>query len=160
MLTLLRHGTFLWPHLENASPVWNPSTCRQVEMIEDVEKFAMKVVTRRWNAGYQEVLNMVNVPSNQSRRLQSSTCTLYKIVHRLCYFPPNIVSLRPSFSQRSDRQFLLHQPFARTNAFHSSFVPHATNIWNTLPERLVTSPFSTFKTNVMRYLWLTTLCIH
>ena len=116
-----------------------------INMIEDAEKFAMKVVTRRWNAGCQEVLNMVNIPSIESRRLQSSMCTLYKIVHGLCYFPPDIVSLRPSFSQRSNRQFLLHQPFARTNAFHSSFVPHATNIWDTLPERLITSPFSTLK---------------
>ena len=140
------------PHLEYASPVWNPSTHKQVKVIEDVEKFAMKVVTRRWDAGYQELLNMVNIPSIESRRLQSCMCILYKIVHGLCYFPPDIISQRPSFSQRSDRQFLLHQPFACTNAFHSSFVPHATNLWNTLPEELVTSSFGTFKTNVMHYL--------
>ena len=66
-----------------------------------------------------------------------------------CYFPPNIVSLRPSFCPRTDRQFRLHQPFARTNAFHSSFVPNATNLWNTLSERLVTSPFSVSKANVL-----------
>ena len=110
------------------SPVWNPSRRKQVKMIEDVEKFAMKVVTRRWNAGYQELLNMVNIPCIESRRLQSSMCTLYKIVHGLCYFPPDIVSLKPSLSQQSDRLFLLHQPFARTNGFYSSVVPHATNI--------------------------------
>ena len=75
---------------------------------------------------------MVNMLSIESRRLQSCMYTLYEIVHGLYYFPLDIVSLRPSFSQRSDRQFLLHQPFARTNAFHSSFVPHATNLWNTL----------------------------
>ena len=66
------------PHLEYASPVWNPSIHKQVKMIEDVEKFAMRVVTRRWNAGYQELLNMVSIPSIESRRLQSSMCTLYK----------------------------------------------------------------------------------
>ena len=137
------------PHLEYASPVWNPSTCKQVKLIEDVEKFAMRVVTRRWDTGYQE---LVNIPSLESRRLQSCMCTLYKIVHGLCYFPPDIVSQRPSVSQRTDRQFLLYQPFARTNAYHNSFVPYSTNIWNTLPERLVTSSFTTFKTNVMHYL--------
>ena len=80
------------PHLEYASPVWNPSIQKQVKMIEDVEKFAMRVVTRRWNAGYQELLNMVSIPSIESRRLQSSMCTLYKIVHGLCYFPPDILT--------------------------------------------------------------------
>ena len=64
-----------------ASPVWNPSTRKQVKMIEDVEKFAIKVVTRRWKAVYQEVVNMVNIPSTESRRLQSSMCTLYKIIY-------------------------------------------------------------------------------
>jgi len=126
-------------HLKYASVVWNPSIHKQIKMIEDVEKFAMKVVTRRWDTGCQDRLN---APSLESRRLQSS---MYKFVHGLCYFPPDIVSLRPSFCQRTDRQFLLHQSFACTNAFNSSFVPNATNLWNTLPERLVTSSFSTFK---------------
>ena len=76
--TLLKlYLTMVRPHLKYASPVWNPSTHKQVKMIEDVEKFAMKVVTRRWNASYQELLNMVNIPSIESRRLQSSMCTLY-----------------------------------------------------------------------------------
>ena len=76
--TLLKlYLTMVRPHLKYASPVWNPSTHKQVKMIEDVEKFAMEVVTRRWNAGYQELLNMVNIPSIESRRLQSSMCTLY-----------------------------------------------------------------------------------
>jgi len=54
---------FVRPHLEYASPVWNPSTRKQIKMLEDVEKFAMKVATRRWDTGYQDVLNMANVPS-------------------------------------------------------------------------------------------------
>ena len=29
------------PHLEYASPVWNPSICKQIKMIEDVEKLAI-----------------------------------------------------------------------------------------------------------------------
>jgi len=49
------------PHLEYASPVWNPSTCKQIKMLEDVERFAMRVATRRWDTGYQDLLNMANV---------------------------------------------------------------------------------------------------
>ena len=65
-----------------------PPHIKQVKMIEDVEKFAMKVVTRRQDTIYQELLNMVNIPSLESRRLQSCMC---KIVHGLCYLPANIV---------------------------------------------------------------------
>ena len=66
--------TMVRPHLKYASPVWNPSTHKQVKMIEDVEKFATKVVTRRWNAGYQELLNMANISSIKSRRLYNPSC--------------------------------------------------------------------------------------
>jgi len=100
--------TLVRPYLEYASPVWNLSTHKQIKMLEDVEKFAMKMATRRWDTGYQNLLNMANVPSLESGRLQSSMCTLYKIVHGLCYFPPDIVSLRPSFCQRTDRQFSIN----------------------------------------------------
>jgi len=55
-------------------------------MIEDVEKLAMRVATRRQDTDYQDLLNMANVPSLEFRRLQSSMCSLYKIVHGLCYF--------------------------------------------------------------------------
>ena len=57
--TLLQlYLTMVRPHFEYTSPVWNPSTRKQVKITEDV-----KVVTRRWDAGYQELLNMVNIPS-------------------------------------------------------------------------------------------------
>ena len=47
-------------------------------MIEDVEKFAMKVVSRRWDAGYQELLNMVNIRS--LHRVQKATILHVHIV--------------------------------------------------------------------------------
>jgi len=38
---------------------------------------------------------MVNVPSWSPEGYISSMCTLYKILHGLCYFPQDIASLRP-----------------------------------------------------------------
>lgn len=140
------------PHLEYASPVWNPFMCKEIKRIEDVEKFAMRVITRRWDTGYQDLLNMVNIPSLESRRMHSSMCTLYKIVHGLCFFPPDIVLHGHNYSQRTNRELFLHQPFARTNAFYNSFVPRATNIWNSLPASLVMSSYNTFKAYVMHYI--------
>ena len=49
-------------------------------------------------------------------------------------------------------QLLLHQPFTRTNTYMYSFVPRTVNIWNSLPEPVVTAPIHLFKNNVMQYL--------
>ncbi len=55
----------------------------------------------------------------------------------------DIVSQWSSFCQPTNRQYLLHQPFARTNAFHNSLVPRTVNIWNSSLRHLWCPP-STF----------------
>ena len=79
--------------------------------LQNVEKFALRMVIKRWDTGYQELLDMAALPSLET------SCMLYKIVHNLCYFPSNIITPRPNVSKRTDRQLLLYQPFARTNAY-------------------------------------------
>ena len=44
-----------------------------------MQKFACKMITRKWDKGYDDLLNMTNLPSLADRRL----CSLYKIVHNL-----------------------------------------------------------------------------
>ena len=102
---------------------------KDVELLQNVEKFALRMVTKRWDTGYQELLDMAALPSLETRRLQSSLCMLYKIVHNLCYSPSNIITPRPNASKRTDRQVLLHQQFTPTNAYIMySFVPRTVNI--------------------------------
>ena len=93
------------PHLEYASSVWNPHMHKDIKLLEKEEKFAIRMITKRWDCGYQELLDicMVALPSIETRKLQSSLCMLYKIVHNLCYFPSHIITPRPNVSQRTDR---------------------------------------------------------
>ena len=79
-----------YPRAEIRSKI--PSVCGFSPMLQNVENFALRTVTKRWDAGYQELLDMAALPSSESRRLQSSLCMLYKIVHNLCYFPSNIIT--------------------------------------------------------------------
>ena len=50
---------------KTTSRVYKPSLeClyihKEVRMIEDVETFAMRVITKRWDMGYWDLLNTVN----------------------------------------------------------------------------------------------------
>jgi len=137
------------PHLEYASPVWNPYLKKDIKQLEDVEKFALKMITMQWDLGYQDLLRISDISSLQSRRVQSSLCTLFKIVHGLCYCPPNFVTPRQNYSERTNRQLLLQQPYARTNHYLFSFVPHTVQAWNKLPESVVTLPLNSFKHRIL-----------
>jgi len=63
--TLLQFGTHSHMH-------------KDVELLQNVEKFALQMITKRWDTEYQELLDMVALPSLETRRLQSSLCMLYK----------------------------------------------------------------------------------
>ena len=56
---------------------------------------------------------------------------MFKIV-RVIFFPPNIFVPTNSTSRHA-KPYMYRQPFARTNSFFYSFVPHTISAWNSLP---------------------------
>lgn len=134
------------PHLEYGCSVWDPHTQKDIQALERVQKFACKMATQNWNAGCDELNDLVNLPSLQHRRLQLKLCQLYKIIHGLSYFPDDIFIPRQNFSNRSSNNKSLLQPFAHTNAFLFSFVPHTIRTWNSLSTSQVNAvSLSSFK---------------
>ena len=75
------------PHLEYAAPLWDPHLQKDVDMLENVQKFAMKLITRKWDQGYAQLTEMVDLPTLQSRRLHLKLYHVFRIVHGLCDFP-------------------------------------------------------------------------
>ena len=122
------------PHLEYAAPLWDPYLQKDVDALEGVQKFAMKLITRKWDQGYTQLMQMVDLPSLQHRRLHLKLQHMFRIIHGLCDFP-SIFQETTSYCERRARSHLLHQPFARTNAFFYSFVPSGATAWNHLTEQ-------------------------
>ena len=120
------------PHTEYAAQVWDPHLLKDINSLENVQKFALRVCCKNWNLGYSELLDLCSVPSLENRRLHLKLCHMFKIVNNLCYFPPETVVQSPSLLH-SSRPPLLHQPFSRTTAFANSFVPDTLRKWNCLP---------------------------
>ena len=122
------------PHLEYASQLWDPYTQNDMDKLEAVQKFALKLVSHRWDASYEELLRLVNVPKLSERRLHLKLAQVYKIIHGLCYFPEDIFEMHTSHSDRLTRADTLYCPFARTNYFFHSFVPNSIRAWNSIDE--------------------------
>ncbi len=58
------------PHLEYACQVWDPYLLKDKKAIENVQKFALKVVTSRWDSSYDEQLELVELKSLEERRVE------------------------------------------------------------------------------------------
>ena len=143
------------PHLEYACHVWAPHTSRDINALESVQKFACKMITRRWNgiAHYEDLLSAANLPKLEQRRLELKLCHLFKILHNLVYFPNIFVQREPThYHFRSSHDHYLFQPFARTNSYFYFFVSHTISIWNRLPTSIVSSSsINIFKVHVHNY---------
>ena len=95
----------------------------RVNQLESVQKFALKMISHRWDVGYEDLVNLVDLPTLKRRRLHLKLGQVYKIIHELCDFP-DVFQVQATRSNRLARDFTIHCPFARTNYFYHSFVPN------------------------------------
>ena len=101
--------------------MWDPSTVQDIQHLESVQKFALRVSSKQWDLGYSELLDACNLPTLENRRLYMKLCHLFKIVHGLCYFPPGIVLPKTNPSHYL-RPYTLQQPLlAQMHFTHHSY---------------------------------------
>ena len=89
--------------LEYTALVWSPHLHKDITILEKIQQFASKICTKTWDCSYNELLDRLQLPTLAQRRLHLSLCFMYRIIHGLMYFPPNIIvpSSTPSHYTRS-----------------------------------------------------------
>ena len=155
--TLLKlYISFIRPRLEYSSAVWNPYLKGEVEALEKVQKYALKVCLKSWDVSYDDLLREASLPSLQLRRIQASLCHLFKIINDLTDFPEAPVSVRQSnYNSRSTVAKTLSVPTFRTCSYQNSFFPLAITIWNQLPNKLRNcTSLTCFKRHLSDYILL------
>ena len=58
---------FIRPHVEYAAVAWDPFLRKDIDLIEDVQKYALKVCLKSWSANYSELLEQSHLPTLQAR---------------------------------------------------------------------------------------------
>ena len=48
------YESIIRPHLENASCVWDPHLLGDIQQLENVQMFGLRVCTKCWNDGYDD----------------------------------------------------------------------------------------------------------
>ena len=152
--TLLKlYLSFIRPDLEYSSPVWSPHLKGELETIEKVQKYVLKVCMKSWDSSYADLLSMTSLPSMQCRRLQASLCHLYKIMHGLTDFP-DAPTTRQEFryNSRSSTTEAMMVPHFRTSSHQHSFFSHTICEWNKLPKEIIEcKTLGSFKSSLSKH---------
>ena len=69
------------PHLEYAAPVWNPHQKALINLLENVQRRATKLIPGMKELSYKERLILLKLPTLQYRRYRGDMIELYKLSH-------------------------------------------------------------------------------
>ena len=136
------------PLLEYACQVWNPYLTKNIEKLEKVQRFALRLCVKQWDLDYPSLLFISDLPTLAARRKYFSLCSMFKIVNQLMHFPQDVFVPRTTPFLHSSKHFYC-QPFCRTNSYLNSFVPKTCSDWNSLPLSVRSSDsISSFKSSL------------
>ena len=80
--TLLQlYISFIRPHLEYCSAVWDPYLIKDVEILEKTQKFGLKMCLKDWSSDYSDLLTTAKIPTLSSRHSQARLTHMFKIMH-------------------------------------------------------------------------------
>ena len=134
------------PHLEFASPVWNPPEQKNITKLEQVQRRAARWITakwltdsNKWSKSYDQSKKELHWLSLELRRKYLLLCEVYKIVNKqdsiefAKYFTWN------PCTGSSSHKLSIFCKHARTNTYRYSFFINSIHLWNSLPLDVVKS---------------------
>ena len=141
------------PHLEYGSVVWHPRFKKDIDILESVQHRATRLVPALRKMSYEERLKMLNLPSLVYRRLRGDLIEVFKYLHG--YYNVTVEGflslVAPGMPTRGHSMKLLKKQ-CRTEARTNFFSFRVVNLWNRLPEELVTaSSLNCFKNGLDSY---------
>ena len=67
--------------------MWDPYLIKDVEILEKMQKFGLKMCLKDWSSDYSNLLTTAKIPTLSSRRSQARLTHMFKIMHEQTDFP-------------------------------------------------------------------------
>ncbi len=135
-------------HLEHVVQCWNPWLKKDIELIEGVQKRAVRCI-HGLHGSYEEKLQQINLTSLVTRRLRGDLIQTYKIVNKVDNVDPNTWFQFPDESYRplrsnvtmeddgsTTQKLTLLPQNANSSIRRNFFSVRVVEPWNRLPDKL------------------------
>ena len=148
------YKTYVRPHLEYCSQIWNPMYKEHIQKIERVQKYFTRRVFKKCGltyVNYHERLKILKLDQLEFRREVTDMLTIQKICHiKTNIMPGEIFKFSSRPQQRHNYQVLIKHRNSKTK---NSFFNRVSNKWNNLSAELANtvSPIM-FKMKYVNYL--------
>ena len=132
--TLLNlYKSLIRPLTEYACVVWAPHLSKDIQALENTQKFALRVCLKDFRANYDLLLSRSGFPLLSARRELLKLCMLFNILSGRAVFPGLPVSRRTlPYPSRLPNSIQLTTLPAKTNSLKYSFFPSSVIAWNSL----------------------------
>ena len=147
--------TFVRPHLEYSSAVWDPYTQVHINQIEAVQRRGARFIYNDYN--YQSsptaMLTSLEWDPLALRRKEHRLIVLHSSLHGHLSIPARTI-LRPTTrSTRSSSTTTFIKPQTNKDCFKFSFFPRTISDWNSLPRQIATiTDQASFKKELQKHL--------
>ena len=145
------YTAFVRPHLEYAQSTWSSHLAKHVNMLQNVQVRATKLVDGIGNLDYEERLRKLDLPSLKYRRKRGDMIEIFKHFNK---YDKNALSSSFIPRQRTTRthklQMLERVPKDGIRGVQTNSFYHRTSkIWNTLPKKVSEAKtINSFKNNL------------
>ncbi len=138
---------YVMPIVEYCSPVWNPTLLKNVDLLENVQRYFTRRLFARCHmppVSYPERLKILDMKSLQERRLQNDLVMCYNIIHNEVELNTETFFTRAITTRtKSNHSLKLYVRRTAKQVFSSFFSNRIVPIWNALPSHIDKAPLVT-----------------
>ena len=142
------------PILEYGVTVWSPYRIGDIDAVESVQRRATRILPELRGLDYEARLRSLKLPTLTYRRLRGDVINVYKYIHGIyrLSLADNMFEMAQYGATRG-HSFKLYKHQSRLNLRKHFFSQRVVDVWNSLPDDVVTAPSLNMLKRRLDYHW-------